>query len=297
MARLDDLVAEVRDIALRSKLQEAVADLKKKKRFGLVFEEHVPETSALAGLPVNVGTIVQRRDDLSGRTYVVKDVVNGQGKVIVAPIGGGDAESVSRKDLLVVKRFGDPIYPALTSVGTIRRGPASAPYHAVINGENFHALQLFTYLYQGKVDCIYIDPPYNSGSRDWKYNNHYVDKNDAWRHSKWLAFMDRRLSLAKSLLNPYESVLIVTIDEKECLHLGLLLERVFSGCNIQMVSTLINPASVARAGSFGRSDEYIFFVSIGTAVPQRVRLARDWVSAKGSDRLPAGRLGGIGKLG
>jgi adenine-specific DNA-methyltransferase len=58
------------------------------------------------------------------------------------------------------------------------------------------------YLYAGQVDCIYIDPPYNTGARDWKYNNDYVDANDSWRHSKWLAMMRRRLVLAKRLLNP-----------------------------------------------------------------------------------------------
>lgn len=93
--------------------------------------------------------------------------------------------------------------------------------------------------------------------------------------------MERRLLLAKRLLNPQDSVLIVTIGEKEYLRLGLLLEETFGGCNIQMVSTLINPASVARAGSFGRSDEYIFFVSLGAASPQRVQLDREWVSSKG----------------
>jgi adenine-specific DNA-methyltransferase len=181
---------------------------------------------------------------------------------------------------MVVKRFGDPIFPALTSLGSIERGPADKPYHAVINGENFHALQLFVYLYEGCVDCIYIDPPYNTGARDWKYSNRYVDNNDAWRHSKWLSFMEKRLRLARRLLKP-DGVLIVTIDEHEVHHLGMLLEKMFADCNIQMVSTLINPASVARAGSFGRSDEYIFFVMLGAASPQRVRLGREWVSAKG----------------
>lgn len=83
------------------------------------------------------------------------------------------------------------------------------------------------FAYAGKVDCIYIDPPYNTGARDWKYNNDYVDGSDAYRHSKWLAFMERRLKLAKQLLNPNDSVLIVTIDEKEYARLELLLESVF----------------------------------------------------------------------
>ena len=83
--------------------------------------------------------------------------------------------------------------------------------------------------------------------------------------------MKRRLVLAKRLLNPGNSVLIVTVDEKEYLRLGLLLEEVFIDCSIQMVSTMINPANVARAGAFGRNDEYIFFVTMGAAAPQRIR--------------------------
>jgi len=94
----------------------------------------------------------------------------------------------------------------------------------LIEADNYHALQLLEWLYAGKVDCIYIDPPYNSGARIGNTIMTYVDANDGWRHSKWLAFMQRRLKLAKRLLNPEGSVLIVTIDEKEYLHLGLLLE-------------------------------------------------------------------------
>jgi hypothetical protein len=92
-------------------------------------------------------------------------------------------------------------------------------------------------------DGVFIDPPYNTGARDWKYNNDYVDSEDAYRHSKWLAFMERRLKLAKRLLNPENSVLIVTIDEKECLRLGPLLEQVFTSARIQMVSELLTLAA------------------------------------------------------
>jgi len=72
----------------------------------------------------------------------------------------------------------------------------------LIEADNYHALQLLEYLYAGQVDCIYIDPPYNTGARDWKYNNDFVDENDRWRHSKWLAMMQRRLLIAERLLNP-----------------------------------------------------------------------------------------------
>jgi adenine-specific DNA-methyltransferase len=181
---------------------------------------------------------------------------------------------------VVVADFGEPIFPGLRHLGSVERG-GNKPAHVVIKGENHHVLEALQFTHAGKIDCVYIDPPYNSGARDWKYDNNYVDENDDYRHSKWLAFMDRRLRLAKQLLNPDDSVLIVTIDEKEYLRLGMLLEQVFYGCKVQMVSTLINPASVARAGAFGRSDEYIFFVPIGASGPQRVRLNREWVSAKG----------------
>jgi adenine-specific DNA-methyltransferase len=151
----------------------------------------------------------------------------------------------------------------------------------VINAENFHALEALLLAHRGAVDCIYIDPPYNTGAKDWKYNNDYVESDDLYRHSKWLAFMERRLLLAKELLYPEHSVLIVTIDEKEYLRMGLLLEQLFPEAQVQMISTMINPAGGARSGAFGRNDEYIFFVMFGTAAPQRVRLPREWAPAGG----------------
>jgi adenine-specific DNA-methyltransferase len=83
----------------------------------------------------------------------------------------------------------------------VERG-GDKPFHTVINAENFHALKTLTFTHRGKVDAIYIDPPYNTGAKDWKYNNDYVEGDDLYRHSKWLAFMERRLLLAKELLNP-----------------------------------------------------------------------------------------------
>ena len=124
----------------------------------------------------------------------------------------------------MVAEFRDPIYPGLVSTGKVERG-GDKPFHTVINAENFHALETLLFTHRGRVDCIYIDPPYNTGAKDWKYNNDYVESDDLYRHSKWLAMMERRLLLAKELLNPDESVLIVTIDEKEYLRLGLLLEQ------------------------------------------------------------------------
>lgn len=126
-------------------------------------------------------------------------------------------------------------------------------------------MQLLEYLYTGKVDCIYIDPPYNTGAKDWKYNNNYVDSNDTYRHSKWLSMMQKRLRIAKKLLNPKDSVLIVTIDEKEYLHLGCLLEEMFPNASIQMITDIINPKGVSRGSLFSRAEEYIYYVFQGNA--------------------------------
>ena len=103
-----------------------------------------------------------------------------------------------------------------------------------------------------------------------------MDGNDQYRHSKWLSFMKHRLLLAKQLLNPRDSVLIVTIDEKEYLHLGCLLEEMFPETNIQMVSSVINPKGAVRHQQFGRTDEYLFFVQFGCSSPQALPLSEEW---------------------
>lgn len=141
----------------------------------------------------------------------------------------------------------------------------SLPWNFIIEGDNLQALYLLGKTHRGKVDCIYIDPPYNTGAKDWKYNNDYVDGNDVYRHSKWLSMMKNRLLLAKHLLNPDDSVLIVTIDEKEYLRLGCLLEELFPTAKIQMVTDVINPRGTNRENEFSRVEEYIFVCRIGAA--------------------------------
>lgn len=129
-------------------------------------------------------------------------------------------------------------------------------------------------------DGVNIDPPYNTGSKDWKYNNDYVDGSDSYRHSKWLSMMEKRLRIAKKLLNPNDSVLIVTIDEKEYLHLGCLLEDIFSDASIQMVSSVINAGGSVRIGAFSRTDEYLFFARLGNAHVLPLPLGAEWRGGK-----------------
>ena len=145
----------------------------------------------------------------------------------------------------------------------------SLPWNFIIEGDNLQALYLLEKTHRGKVDCIYIDPPYNTGAHDWKYNNDYVGKEDAYRHSKWLSMMKNRLLLAKHILNPADSVLLITIDEKEYTHLGCLLEELFPDAKIQMITTMTNKKGQPRSGIFSRCEEYIFVVFIGSSSIQR----------------------------
>ncbi len=141
---------------------------------------------------------------------------------------------------------------------------ASLPWNFIIEGDNLQALYLLEKTHKGKVDCIYIDPPYNTGARDWKYNNDYVDNNDSYRHSKWLSMMRNRLLIAKQLLNPLDSVLIITIDDVEVHTLVLLLQELFPESYIQSVSCVINPSGKVGNG-FSVVHEYIVFVFVGDA--------------------------------
>ena len=255
--------------------------MNKQKKFGLVFEEHLPEAVKLYDVPVKKGSIVMEKAG-DKRLYKVLSVVDGIAEC--AEANEQESKSFKVSELVVVSQFGTPIYPYLKPLDSICNAPDSDLWHTLIEADNYHALQLLEYLYAGKVDCIYIDPPYNTGARDWKYNNDYVDGADEYRHSKWLSFMQRRLALAKKLLNTKDSVLIVTIDEKEYLHLGCLLEQMFPEARIQMVSTMINSGGVARNQQFSRTDEYVFFIAFGDAAPCALALEDEWTS-KADERM------------
>jgi|GEM_PF-74099 len=128
----------------------------------------------------------------------------------------------------------------------------------LIEGDNYHALSVLNYTHKGKIDVIYIDPPYNTGAKDWKYNNNFVDENDGYRHSKWLNMMEKRLSLAKPLLKS-DGVMVVAIDDNELHSLSLLIDKIFPYKVRNTVTVVHNPHGVSRSG-FSRSHEYIVFV-------------------------------------
>ena len=280
--RLEDLME--RAAQYDENLARDIKDYVHGRRYGLVYEASKPEFVRMWKKPVVRGDIVnilpprgviedtKNEDDPSETVYKVISISDG-----VATLRNEKTDetvTASVDDIVALARFDKPIYAGLKETGRVERG-GDKPYHVVINGENYHALQTLVYAYQGQVDCIYIDPPYNSGAKDWKYNNNYVGKDDVYRHSKWLTFMEDRLRLAKKLLNPRDSVLIVTIDEKEYQRLGLLLEQLFPEARTQMISSLVNPKGVSRDG-FRRADEYLYFVMFGNSAPLRLNLCNEW---------------------
>lgn len=275
MSAIDTLINQINDSRLRERLTAEWDNAKKKKKFGLVFEDHLPELLPLYSAKPRKGDLVCRRQGTLKDVWQIKSIHSGVATCVKPSneahpseptCAAAEPEQFALDELLVVREFGEPIFPALMPVDTVANGLADAPWHTLIEADNYHALQLLDYLYAEQVDCIYIDPPYNTGARDWKYNNDYVDGNDGWRHSKWLAFMEKRLKLANRLLKPESGVLIVTIDEHEVHHLGMLLKRELPDARMQMVTIVNNGAGVSQGG-FYRVEEYAFFCFLGNAKP------------------------------
>lgn len=282
MSRLTDLIAQAKakDPQLGGDLDREFKALSSRLPFGLNFERHRPEAVELPLRPIRKGDKVRvlpvrgsaNKGDL--RLWQVMAIHRAEGgKVAELMLLGAEeaqTQTVALDDLVVVAEFRDTIYPGLVSTGKVQRG-GDKPFHTVINGENYHVLKALTYTHRGKVDAIYIDPPYNTGAKDWKYNNDYVEGDDLYRHSKWLAMMERRLLVAKELLNPADSVLICSIDEDEVHRLALLLEQIFQGNRIQMITTVINPKGASLGGDFSRVEEHLFVVYFGARVVAEVR--------------------------
>lgn len=129
--------------------------------------------------------------------------------------------------------------------------------HIFIEGDNYHALSVLNYTHKKKVDVIFIDPPYNTGSSRWIYNNNYVDKEDRFRHSKWLSFMSKRLRLAKILLKE-DGFFIITIDNNELFTLGLLMDEVFGeGNRLGVITVVHKPEGRNQEKFFGTSNEFM----------------------------------------
>ena len=122
-----------------------------------------------------------------------------------------------------------PVLTELPERAIVSESP-DAPNHILIEGDNLEALTALAYTHEGKIDVIYIDPPYNTGNKDFVYNDSFVDREDGYRHSKWLSFMNKRLQIAKSLLSS-GGVIFISIDDNEQAQLKLLCDEIFGGDN------------------------------------------------------------------
>lgn len=257
MAAINDLISQIQDEALRNRIQEEVNKLAKQKKFGLVFEEHMPESTPLYDMPIKRGCNVMRRDSKDDKSIYVVLKIEGDTAVCVKPEQKDEAVTFELKDIVRVAEFGEPIYPYLKPLDSVCNAPDSDLWHTLIEADNYHALQLLEYLYAGKVDCIYIDPPYNTGTDDWKYNDVFVDASDHWSHSKWLSFMKKRLLLSKKILSE-DGKIVISIGFQELHRLCLLCEELFP--DKQVVPVTIQTSGGKPSGGFNYLQEYLVFI-------------------------------------
>ena len=214
---------EVTDEGLRARLKAEFE--RTTKKFGLVFERHSPEGIRMPQAQVRRGRTVIREAD--GTFHKVRAI---SGDAVTLADEHGNVIEAKLSNVTAARQFGEVVFPGLKAAGSVRTGNPEDPAHVVINGENFHALEMLGYTHPESVDLIYIDPPYNTGNKTWQYNDHYVAEQDSFRHSKWLSFMERRLTLAKKLLKP-TGVIIVAIGDEEHHRLRMLMDQVFGDNN------------------------------------------------------------------
>ncbi len=152
---------------------------------------------------------------------------------------------------------------------------SSIPTNLLIEGDNYHSLSVLNYTHKQKIDLIYIDPPYNTGAKDWTYNNDYVDKEDGFRHSKWLSMMEKRLILAKNLLSEI-GFICCAIDHNELFNLGMLMDDIFGEKNRLGIISVVNQARGRNMDKgFSASNEYILTYSKNKASNNIQRLVID----------------------
>lgn len=277
MSRLNDLLRRLEntDPAMAKDLRREVDALANRRAFGLNFERHVPEAVELPGRPVRRGDKVRilpprgskpsEGDDRLWRVLgVTKDAEGARTASLELLDDTTETVDAAVDDLVVVAELRDPIYPGLISTGKVERG-GDKPFHTVINSENYHALQTLLFTHRNAIDLIYIDPPYNTGN-EWVYNDRHVSETDLYRHSKWLAFLERRLKLAAELLSP-RGVLCVSIGSQEVHRLKLLLDQLFPDRVVQMISVQTTAGGKATAG-INTLNDYLLCVTPEDFLPQ-----------------------------
>ena len=158
--------------------------------------------------------------------------------------------------------------PVLTEVKerAIVSDAPDAPDHILIEGDNLEALTTLAYTHAGRIDVIYIDPPYNTGNKDFVYNDSFVDREDTYRHSKWLSFMSRRLRIAKQLLSD-KGVIFISIDDNEQAQLKLLCDEIFNSDNFKGLLTICsNPRGSMSEGEIAKTHDYLLIYAKNKSV-------------------------------
>lgn len=137
----------------------------------------------------------------------------------------------------------------------------------LIEGDNYHALSVLNYTHENKIDVIYIDPPYNTGQKDFIYNDEFIDKEDKYRHSKWLNFMEKRLNLAKQVLTN-DGVIFASIDDNEYPRLIMLFEKIFGENNVKTIAikmsepTGVKMSHIINNGGIAKLKEYLIIAKL-----------------------------------
>lgn len=149
----------------------------------------------------------------------------------------------------------DIVLPRLVAENSVLSEGGSSK-NLVIEGDNFDSLRLLKATHSGKIRVIYIDPPYNTGNKDWVYNDNYVGKNDRWRHSMWLEFLYERLIIARDLLTP-DGVIMVSINDDNRSRLELLMDEVFPGMRVGSLVWRTRDTTSAKGRNFSDVHEHI----------------------------------------
>jgi len=220
--------------------------LTKQKKFGLVFEEHLPECTPLYDVGISRDSKVASKTGQVSDIYIVRSI-DGDKAICEHKTDHAEVE-FALGDLVAVAEFGEPIYPYLKPIDTVCNAPDSDPWHTLIEADNYHALQLLEYLYAGKVDCIYIDPPYNTG-HDFIYDDDFAQTHEEYDsqsgeydgeggrlvanpdsngrfHSDWCSMMYPRLLLARDFLSD-DGVIFISIDDNEQVNLRRICDEIF----------------------------------------------------------------------
>ena len=149
----------------------------------------------------------------------------------------------------------------------------SKPVNILIEGDNYHALSVLNYTHQGKIDVIYIDPPYNTDNKDFKYNDRWIDKNDSYRHSKWLSFLSKRLRLTKNLLSD-SGIIFISIDENEIAQLKILCDEIF-GENNFIEQIIWNKRIPKNDKGIGNIHEYVLVYAKNSGINHKFVQRKD----------------------